>query len=310
MFNRPQPNYKREFVPIEQVLERGRAKSAEMWANATEADYDDPLLREPSCPICCDKGFVSADARVDDPQFGKAITCPNPTCAVVNENRARRQAILLKKSRNSGIPSHYADLRFDNWRSGWRGGLTKAQRQDKLLGFYAAQAFAEAENLHVDMLPICEKLRIAWDGSERPKNSLIFWGDVGTGKTALLACIAFALMERGIDVTWYRGSELIEKIRTTYKRDPELDTDDMMELLKTPPVLVIDEMVMTATSADSTDKMETIIDYRLNEGLPTVASCNGGFDAFEHVWGIRSLSRMKAAAHWVRVGGDDLRDTR
>ena len=81
-------------------------------------------------------------------------------------------------------------------------------------------------------------------------------------------------------------------------------------MVKSFPVLVLDEFNMTKVSDWRQEVMENVIRYRYGNNLPTVLTCNATRDELEVQWGIRTVSVLFEMAHLIPMGGEPLRDYR
>lgn len=61
-----------------------------------------------------------------------------------------------------------------------------------------------------------------WEEMQRDSTGLLFWGDVGTGKTFIAACIANALIDRGVPVMMTNFSRVLSDLPRPVLRRPEL----------------------------------------------------------------------------------------
>ena len=263
-----------------------------------------PSVDEPvyQCGVCHDLGAIRLDVDVDDPRFGKMFTCPNPDCPTAQANYANRQAKLLKGSR---IHDEFKDMTLQSWIE----GIPPSALELNLPIWQAARIL-------VDQGWVCVKdifmaMGWEWDGREdAARNSLVFHGPVGTGKTALACAIVNEYVNRGKAAIYIRVTDLIAEIQDRYGDDSDESPTDVVDMFKRTPLLVIDEFAVDRRSEDRVEKLNTIIDYRNGNHMPTIVT--GNFenpDAFERMWGRPTTDRMCKMAHWLYFSGPKLRNT-
>lgn len=256
------------------------------------------------CEACHDMGFIKFDVPIGDPRFGKPFPCDNPDCPTMQRNRAERQARLLSRAR---IHDEFTGMTLQSWLD----GLPSSASNDNLPIWTAARLLVENGSVCVE--DIYRALGWKWDGREdMARNSLVFHGPVGTGKTALACAIANETIFRGRDAIYTRCTDLIAEIQDRYNPDSDLKESptDIINTFKMASLLVIDEFAVERRSDDRIEKLNTIIDYRNGNYLPTIVT--GNFenpDQFERMWGRPTTDRLCKMAHWLYFSGPKLRNT-
>lgn len=112
-----------------------------------------------------------------------------------------------------------------------------------------------------------------------PESWYTFMGPMGTGKTYVAIAAAKVMYanyvakqmqagqlsssKRGIK--YVRAYDIFSKIRTTYKRDSELDEQDVLDMYREPTVLIIDELCRNKDSEAASDALFNIIDSRYSD---------------------------------------------
>lgn len=97
---------------------------------------------------------------------------------------------------------------------------------------------------------------------------LLFWGNVGTGKTYLAGCIANALLDQGVGVMMTNFGRIVNDLTSTYDRNLKLDD------LNRYPLLILDDLGAEKFSNGVRDKVYEIIDSRYRSGLPLIITTN------------------------------------
>ncbi|HMO56125.1 MAG TPA: ATP-binding protein [Roseiflexaceae bacterium] len=107
-----------------------------------------------------------------------------------------------------------------------------------------------------------------------PKGWFILFGNYGVGKTHLAAAIANELLQRHWRVLFAVVPDLLDHLRSTFGPSSEVEYDDRFELVRTVPLLVLDDLGTENTTPWAREKLFQIINYRYNETLPTVITSN------------------------------------
>lgn len=256
----------------------------------------------PSCSHCGDLGVFKYDVPLEDPRFGKLFDCER--CETGQERTRQR---WLRKYQNSEFPRQFRRFTFESWNT-----LVSDEAMDgKRPAYLAAVQFVERSDHMVDLYEIFEQLEMPWDESRdlRPKNSLVFHGPMGNGKTGLMSAIVNELLARDEACLYSRIQEFIADVQATYDAESPRSTEAVMMKYKRAPVLFLDEVNIHNVSRDRLDKIEELIRYRYNNDLPTLMTMNIDQQEFADMWDGRSADAAIAMAHWVYVGGAKLRRT-
>lgn len=139
---------------------------------------------------------------------------------------------------------------------------------------------------------------------ERGKG-LIFYGSVGTGKTFYSACIANALIDRGLPCLVTNFSRLANTLNATFDgRQEYLDSLNRYELL------VIDDLAAERDTEYMGEIVQTIIDSRYRAKMPTIITTNLSAEEIKNPADIRkqrTYSRLLEMCLPVEVQGRDRR---
>ena len=137
---------------------------------------------------------------------------------------------------------------------------------------------------------------------KRRKNSLVFIGNTGVGKSFFAACIGNALLDAGYTV-----------LATTLPRlaaDTGFDLNAKLRQLKQYQVLIIDDWGIERKTEFMDEFLQTIVDERYRQQLPLILTSNRTTqqilypeDAVDH----RIISRLAEMADVIPVKGEDRR---
>jgi DNA replication protein DnaC len=212
-----------------------------------EGSWDEP---EPdACPRCGGAGFVRKNLRLGHPDFGRAFPCECTRDELADEKQAR----LLRYS-NLGPLSR---LTFENLSP--RGRSSNQQHQEAFAAVVrAAEAF-----------------------SSDPDGWLVLSGPSGCGKTHLAAAIAGRCVASGQAALFMVVPDLLDHLRSAYQPGAEAGYDDLFEMVRTAPVLLLDDLGVQSTTPWVAEKIFQLLNHRYSAQLPTVITTNLDIAAFE-----------------------------
>ena len=99
---------------------------------------------------------------------------------------------------------------------------------------------------------------------------LLFWGNVGTGKTFLAGCIANALLEQKIPVLMTSFPKILNALGGLYSAE----RNEYLASLNRYTLLVIDDMGIERESPYTLETVYTVIDERYKSGKPFIITTN------------------------------------
>jgi len=122
---------------------------------------------------------------------------------------------------------------------------------------------------------------------------MVFWGDIGTGKTHLACAIANALTEKGIPVMYCTALEAVMLVKASWKRgDDGLTEYDVYARFGEPKLLIIDEIGVQGGTEFEKMVLTSIADIRSRNCYPTIIISNFQPDQIYQVLGERMFDRL------------------
>ena len=106
---------------------------------------------------------------------------------------------------------------------------------------------------------------------------LLFWGNVGTGKTFLAGCIANALLEQKIPVLMTSFPKILNALGGLYSAE----RNEYLASLNRYTLLVIDDMGIERESQYTIETIYTVIDERYKSGRPLIITTNLHLDVLK-----------------------------
>lgn len=256
-----------------------------------------------NCPICHGAGWFTYDVPIDDPRFGKPQKCTNPGCSKANQLADQRLV-------NYDLPASYRRLTFESF-----AALPEHYREGKMAAFHAAVMFATDPFQNVGLRQACERKLPGWSKmSDTLKNSIVFYGPMGNGKTGLVAAIMNAMSRQGVTgILYRRTSDLLQDLMDGFNdREKAADareksfTQRIAQYQKA-SILILDEWNIVNPSAFKLQSMEDILRYRHGNLLPTLMTTNLTKEQSYQEWGERTADVVAEMAHFVPMDGKKLR---
>lgn len=132
--------------------------------------------------------------------------------------------------------------------------------QDKAVRGYT---FSVAEEDH--NIARCRTYAERWTEMMNSNTGLLFWGNVGTGKTFAAACIANAVIDRAVPVLVTSFPKILNS---------GWDKTEITAQMKHFPLLVIDDLGAERESDYSLEIVQQVVDERYKTGYPLIVTTN------------------------------------
>jgi DNA replication protein DnaC len=172
------------------------------------------------------------------PDYSRVVPCRCVKNAQADERQAR-----LEKYSNLGSLTRFT---FDNLIPAGRSSVSNSQERFTQ-AHEAARSFAAG-----------------------PKGWLVFAGPSGSGKTHLAAAIVNERIRLGQPAFYVTVPDLLDRIRSTFSAESETPYDEFFEQVRNTPLLVLDDLGVQSGTAFAREKLDQLLTYRFNAGLPTV----------------------------------------
>jgi DNA replication protein DnaC len=103
-----------------------------------------------------------------------------------------------------------------------------------------------------------------------PAGWLIIVGPSGSGKTHLACAIANYRISQGETAFYIEAADLLDYLRSTYHPDSTTSYDELFEQVKNAPLLILDNLNISAVTPWAKEKLRQILNFRYNGQIPTV----------------------------------------
>lgn len=206
----------------------------------------------------------------------------------------KRKLMIEKAYDNAGIADILKEQNFDNFDL----NLFRKNRQD-------GEMISPYENMKI----IREDLyNYSFNFCEGTFN-LFIYGEVGTGKTYLLNCIAKEVLDLGYSVVYLMESDLVNDIlehRFAYSEDKGRLEKKVNSILNC-DLLIIDDLGANNTNQTTISAIFEVINYRLVKKKPVIISSNLDTEDIRKNYDMRIYSRIMGEYHKKRLFGNDIR---
>ena len=163
----------------------------------------------------------------------------------------------------------------------------------------------------IELIKKMKEFKDSYLKGECPKG-LYVYGNFGSGKSYLTAALFNDLAEKNIKSVIVHVPELIRSIKDSFDKD----YSDVFEEVMEAPLLLLDDIGAEYLTAWSRDEvLEPILQYRMDEGLPTFFTSNYSIDDIEKHFTIngdkmkakRIIERIKQVSNEIELVGENRR---
>lgn len=215
-----------------------------------------------TCPVCGGRGIIIKEGPA-------ASICPcSKTVRIKNlANSSHINGNLREKSFTSFSLEYYSRTYKDSY--------SERTHYDS-----AARAIEACKSFVRDCLK-----------GKSPRGLYIF-GQVGSGKTHLACGIANELIKGGVEVLFVVVPDYLDEIKHSWDQGSDYSEKEILDSAREVEVLIMDDLGAHNYSEWTKGKIYTILNYRVNNGLPTVITSNLEYHETEDYLDYRISSRL------------------
>lgn len=177
------------------------------------------------------------------------------------------------------------------------------QLNDELLasGIPTRFRMATLENYRTDTKPEpqsaalrqCQDFAEDFEQNWRKGRSMMLLGDVGTGKTHLACAITqYVIRHFGVVARYTSALAIIRDVKATFGKASEVSERQVYDSLRTPDLLVIDEIGVQHGSDFERQVLFEVINSRYERLQPTIVISNLGIAGLRSCLGDRAVDRL------------------
>jgi DNA replication protein DnaC len=165
--------------------------------------------------------------------------------------------------------------------------------------------FDNSDGTNDKIMEAARKYALNFDEFRKQGKGLLLFGTVGTGKTYAAACIANALIDRGIPVLMTNFARIANTVGGMWEGKQEY-----YDSLNRFPLLILDDLAAERKTEYMSEIVFNVIDARYRAGLPLIITTNLTAEELKHPSDIsyqRTFSRLLEMCLPVEVKGKDKR---
>lgn len=147
--------------------------------------------------------------------------------------------------------------------------ISKLRRDCFLTDEMAGCTFAVDDKHDARISAAMRRYAEKWDEVKVENMGLLLYGQVGTGKSFFAACIANALIDKGIPVKMTSFSRIVNELQGLYTGRQEY-----LDKLTSYPLLIIDDLGAERGSDFMLEQVYAVVDARYQSGLPLIVTTN------------------------------------
>ena len=132
-----------------------------------------------------------------------------------------------------------------------------------------AWTFENDKGYNTRQMSICRRYVEHWEEMRKRNVGLLFYGDVGMGKSYAAYCIANALIDRGIFVLATSLPKLLSSIKSNFG-----DHSVVLKDIEEAELVVIDDLGVERESSFGQEKIFEVMDTRIKSGKPLIVTTN------------------------------------
>ena len=263
---------------------------APLDAEKLKSAYDKEVTK-----LLCKRAKILSDAGIPDDYDKIHYECELCEDTGYVDNKKCR-CFISKKIKyayeNSNLSEQMKDCTFDKFSLEYYSdepdsdGISHRMRAEKALG--GAKSMAER-----------------FDSYEK---NLLFFGNLGLGKTFLSGCIANSLISQGYSVLYMRSGTLFNLLENKkFNKESGENDRDMIESIYSCDLLIIDDLGTELPSKFRASFLYDIISERILHGKKLVINTNLSTDEMSNLYTARIVSRLFESFYVCRLTGYDIR---
>ena len=166
-------------------------------------------------------------------------------------------------------------------------------------------SFDKADGSNDKLMNAARKYVDNFDEFRKNGKGLLLFGTVGTGKTYAAACIANALIDKGVPVLMTNFARIANTVGGMWEGKQEY-----YDSLNRYPLLILDDLAAERKTEYMSEIVFNVIDSRYRAGLPLIVTTNLTSEELKHPSDIsyqRTFSRLLEMCLPVKVEGKDKR---
>lgn len=135
---------------------------------------------------------------------------------------------------------------------------------------YLTYTFAQDDRRNPKISDVCQKYVANWEEMKAQNIGILFYGDVGTGKSFLACSIANALLGRLVSVSVTNFPRILNSLQGSFDDERQKRIDRLQHY----SLLVIDDLGVERDTSYSVEQVYNVVDTRARSGKPVIITTN------------------------------------
>lgn len=135
---------------------------------------------------------------------------------------------------------------------------------------YLRYTFDQDDRRNPAVSDVCQRYVQNWREMKADNIGILFYGDVGTGKSFLACAIANALLEKLVSVSVTNFPRILNTLQGSFDDERQRRIDRLQQY----SLLVIDDLGVERDTAYSVEQVYNVIDTRARSGKPLIVTTN------------------------------------
>lgn len=169
-------------------------------------------------------------------------------------------------------------------------------------------AYYEGKEVERMQKVVCDS-KIFIENFKDDYQNLLFYGNVGCGKTFISNCIAKSLIDRGFSVVYFTAFQLFDLLaKNTFEgKDQPTDIKELHDDIFDCDLLIIDDLGTESSNSFTKSQLFLILNERNCRKKSTIISSNLSLEKIGDIYSERSLSRILGNYNVYKFMGKDIR---
>ena len=143
---------------------------------------------------------------------------------------------------------------------------------------------------------------------ENKKENILFYGNVGVGKSFLSCCVAKELLDKGYSVLYFSSSNLFDTLASsTFGKDSKENLYTSKEDIYNCDLVVIDDLGTELANTHVFSSLFSLITERILRNKSTIISTNRELTELKELYSDRIVSRIIENYNLCKMSGPDIR---
>ena len=135
---------------------------------------------------------------------------------------------------------------------------------------YLQYTFDQDDKRNPKVSDVCRRYVDNWAEMKARNIGILFYGDVGTGKSFLACAIANALLERLVSVSVTNFPRILNSLQGSFDDERQKRIDQLQHY----SLLVIDDLGVERDTSYSVEQVYNVVDTRARSGKPVIITTN------------------------------------